>query len=828
MPLTDAFLRSELLGSCIEAGSLAKEIFIARRKDGQKGSGTVDDPYDGSTASAFDGIMTNAIAGATIRLGPGVYPSQGGPTLLPKSGQRIVGSGIHATTIKLTIAVPLRGTSHYVVDQRLDLLDSYEISDLTIDCNLAGQPNTTGPNGSDGYPRIAVGAINLHGSNIVVRRVRVINFGTNTPSYEFDASSVPTWECFAIAVAYAQPGDVPEPHNCIVEECIVEQPALKNARETTCINLSAGEAANLTPAYHEDCVVRNCLVDCDYIKTPNGRPPLLVKSLTADGTTATLETYEDHPYGDDDWVVVSGATDPGGNSREKLGLTARYNGSFKVQAPDSRHLTYNMDAQPASLTAGGEIWLGKAPSLKLAFAAISKIEVQVSQNPPAFCWEVTVTTGSPHFLFPGDHVLIEGIELSGSGVVANRFNGYFQVTMVDPLLELWPSRMFKYRTTGREIGETPIAPAATVGAPFQGVSGDGGYRAVIEGNRILNCQRGGPFHDSFSSRSLIVRGNYYRNVFNGVYEYLGTTDENAFGNGASISGTVDANPGPPPAYRFSRTSGTGIPYVNWQVAKFTSQNPARYVVAQEVDQNAKTFVFDSPGGAPASSSNVERVLGSIGGEITLEGGNRYKFTRKDVTDLMPYEVGDLVVLMAGTVVTHVTVLEIKTGADPVWFKFDAASAPPSPSAAIRLFRIDNLLVENNIFEMAFNMVERHSQSPPCAINITARSPVNGPWVYGSVVVRGNLIRHINGAVDPDSNADSRGIDVSSCRSLIVESNVIGLESADWAIRAYYCGAVKSLNNLNVSGQPMATFRWDLNQHVDDLRSLSEGLFLGHV
>ena len=35
------------------------EIWIAQRGDGQKGSGTLNDPYDGTTAAKFDGIMTS-------------------------------------------------------------------------------------------------------------------------------------------------------------------------------------------------------------------------------------------------------------------------------------------------------------------------------------------------------------------------------------------------------------------------------------------------------------------------------------------------------------------------------------------------------------------------------------------------------------------------------------------------------------------------------------------------------------------------------------------------------------------------------------------------
>jgi hypothetical protein len=45
------------------------EIWLAMRTDGQIGSGTLNDPYDGSTASRFDKVMSELIAPALYILG---------------------------------------------------------------------------------------------------------------------------------------------------------------------------------------------------------------------------------------------------------------------------------------------------------------------------------------------------------------------------------------------------------------------------------------------------------------------------------------------------------------------------------------------------------------------------------------------------------------------------------------------------------------------------------------------------------------------------------------------------------------------------------------
>ncbi len=68
MPLTDAFL--------LEPHAFA--TFIAARKDGVKGTGTLNDPYgidpDSLTAAAeFDSLFNTFPAYTRINLGPGVF-----------------------------------------------------------------------------------------------------------------------------------------------------------------------------------------------------------------------------------------------------------------------------------------------------------------------------------------------------------------------------------------------------------------------------------------------------------------------------------------------------------------------------------------------------------------------------------------------------------------------------------------------------------------------------------------------------------------------------------------------------------------------------------
>ena len=169
-----------------------REVWFAIRSDGAKGRGTRDDPYDGSEVAEaqntlrFDNILRLEVpANTVIHLGPGVFKTRGGRGAdravpipwEPRNGQKIIGSGMFATTLKLKLNTALDTTQSNVVFNAIggpfSNFTSYEVSDLTIDCDLSGQPAA----GSDPYPKITCAGLVIHGTNIKVHRVRVINWG---------------------------------------------------------------------------------------------------------------------------------------------------------------------------------------------------------------------------------------------------------------------------------------------------------------------------------------------------------------------------------------------------------------------------------------------------------------------------------------------------------------------------------------------------------------------------------------------------------------------------------------------------------------------------
>jgi hypothetical protein len=169
-----------------------RDVWIAYRTDGIAGSGTASDPYNGSTWERFDAVLRSVPEDSILRLGPSPRDAEGDPVPFltrgyydgapadygwqPKRGQNIIGSGIDVTVLRLTGAQQTGG--HYFaighplatdLDHPGTQVNLCEISDLTIDCNLDGQPTD-----------VACGAVRLKGHHARIRRVKAIQWGSRT------------------------------------------------------------------------------------------------------------------------------------------------------------------------------------------------------------------------------------------------------------------------------------------------------------------------------------------------------------------------------------------------------------------------------------------------------------------------------------------------------------------------------------------------------------------------------------------------------------------------------------------------------------------------
>src|SRR6266516_1761374 len=223
-------------------------VWIAYRTDGVKGTGTQNDPYDASTATKLDALLNNFSANTRVHMGPGPFQTNGyadgvGGGWQPKPGMKIVGSGIDVTTLQL--AATSSNAHFYAIGHALSssTLDYFEVSDLTIDCNLAGHSGAS----------VACGAVRVMGNHARVRRIKVINWGTKSS----------TRPCFVIGVVTADPpSGVTGVTDCGIEECMAVTPGSGNVGPVTLLHAGGIESAatNVT-GLGIGPFIRNCFVD---------------------------------------------------------------------------------------------------------------------------------------------------------------------------------------------------------------------------------------------------------------------------------------------------------------------------------------------------------------------------------------------------------------------------------------------------------------------------------------------------------------------------------------------------------------------------------------
>jgi hypothetical protein len=168
-------------------------VFIALRKDGERGSGTAGDPFDGSTAERFDTLLrTRSEAkehNLIVCLGQGTFHTDGAPEFGDHATRhgftinknwKIHGAGMGRTTVQLVEFRPAafnlpKGTGAGVVFSTYDDLSSgVEISDLTIDDNYAElKPRAT----SQGITALNLDAIRLRSNDggHWIHRVNVVH-----------------------------------------------------------------------------------------------------------------------------------------------------------------------------------------------------------------------------------------------------------------------------------------------------------------------------------------------------------------------------------------------------------------------------------------------------------------------------------------------------------------------------------------------------------------------------------------------------------------------------------------------------------------------------
>ncbi len=397
----------------------------------------------------FDEIMRNAPEKIKMHIGPGVFQTRGFAVgddrgWQPKTGQKIIGAGFDVTVLQL-LGADLPDQHYHVVGMNIEPdgteaivpFQSFEISDLTIDCNLDNQPARPDP----GYGNVACGAVRILGSGTRIRNVKAINWGTKSFAQG----------CFVVSIIQASARPMSGGHPIVtetqdngIEDCICVQPSKNNVRETTVLHIGGlANSTNHAQCFGRAAFIRKNFVDCQFLAS------------VADGVIPT--------------------------------------------AFPSAFLTSSNGTGIAENTG---TFVGKRPHFRNNLDNFSYVRFYNPKNP------------------------------------ASRWNGYFQVI---------PSTTEDNKFTVI-LGTAPPdtnddSSFVIMGTEFRGIAMSSCIHGVVEQNQIHNCWIGGPYQSPFDDsaefdpdvpptlareerldplnalhiRSLIVRDNHYRNVAVGPY-----------------------------------------------------------------------------------------------------------------------------------------------------------------------------------------------------------------------------------------------------------------------------------------------------------------------
>src|SRR5271165_674701 len=207
-------------------------IYLAVRTDGVAGTGTASNPFDASTAAKYDQLLATHSRNTIFNYAAGTYKTTGwcyGARQTAGTNCQHNGAGIDQTIIQL-VGANSTTSDGVIFGTDYDITaDGFEIQNLTLDCNPAGNPKFVNGLG-------AIGAVNTQGSNILIKGVKVINFGT----------SLQGCECFVVLIC---PGPIlawRSFDNVQVENCIFTSPARGNKDGLSCVVIGGATGVNVT------------------------------------------------------------------------------------------------------------------------------------------------------------------------------------------------------------------------------------------------------------------------------------------------------------------------------------------------------------------------------------------------------------------------------------------------------------------------------------------------------------------------------------------------------------------------------------------------------
>jgi hypothetical protein len=289
-------------------------------------AGTIADPYDGSTQANFDSVMNNMPPNCTIHLLGGTYMTKGYPNGFSiKTGQRILGSGMDLTTIKLT------NSAYCNVLGNSDVYASgIEVSDLTLDANAQNNGTTISFNG-----------VVISGSRSAIRRIKVVNMslGTDGP-IEVWAISVIGYGGYNVSC-----------DDVVIEDCVVTPIIAGN--EMDGISVFAGDGGYVSARISGNWIYGTNNINLQAFNFVNSFDTLLIDNHVIGTGTASVGIYSDSG-GNTNLTVVNN------DFQNVVAGVALFN--YVHQNIYIAGNTFELAYRPASWSAAVSLWIDRSGS----------------------------------------------------------------------------------------------------------------------------------------------------------------------------------------------------------------------------------------------------------------------------------------------------------------------------------------------------------------------------------------------------------------------------------------------------------------------------------
>jgi hypothetical protein len=196
-----------------------------------------------------------------------------------------------------------------------------------------------------------------------------------------------------------------------------------------------------------------------------------------------------------------------------------------------------------------------------------------------------------------------------NGATPSGYNGAFAITAIPSPIQL------QYALTS-----DPGAPGWTnayIGVDFRAIEAGGGIGTIIEDNQIHNCVFG-CYHDTFSTKDMVIRNNYFRGVNTAIYQKMGRVSGGDSSQNPTRLGSSLTRVGTTATFTTAQPHGLSIGQAVVIAGATQAPYNGTFAVASVPSPTLFTYVMSSDPGSSATGSYAFGALWQVGRVIAQD------------------------------------------------------------------------------------------------------------------------------------------------------------------------------------------------------------------